>query len=858
MTAPSETEEGNRVFISKRLSCFLVFVAFCGALIGSVLISVSLYLEMKKGLETVALQNAYTVSETIFNSLYQLMRKGVKSSELLEIIRIFESLNQNNQVKIYLFTPQSIRNGHLRGRPEVKKAFTQGKEWRELEESRLFLVKPIVAKYECIACHTEARSGDILGVIQIEYNLESEFSYIKRKILVILGLLFIFPLLVAALISYVIRTKIGKKIEGLHHELARIRKVSDLSELNIERIDFSFQEFNSIRDEVAYFVDRVRKIAIDKDILEFQMKFLENFIITSEAVIDWEYIVINALDGISDKICFTFFFVVFREEGEDFYAYIFWNTRVHGDCQRKVEELIEKHLRQSGAWEEEAGITYIHREVETKRSPEKRPVEDLEAYTRVLVLEKPLIGGALGLGMNLLDVQSEVKGLAVQSVLPTLLNIVGSAKAIHKYTKELEYYATRDPLTELYNQRVLWELLDYEVERARRHNYKFAFLIVDIDNFKLINDAYGHEFGDQMLKGIAGILRDMFRKEDLVARYGGDEFAMVLPYAGEEQAYSVALRLLKNIEEFSLISPEGQKVKATASIGIAVFPDHARDAKQLFLIADNMLYKAKREGKNKVALPSPEDLSLIAEEVLKKSSILSTAVEEKRVLPYFQPIVDVHTLEARAYEVLMRIEQPDGRILPAREFIHIAETSGLLQRMDLTLLENAARRISAEATEAEFFFNLSPKSLVLPSFIEEVRYILRKYNVPPHRIVFELTERETVKNLKILKDFVRNLKKDGFKFAVDDFGSGFSSFTYIKHFPIDYLKIEGDFIRSMARNKVDLALVQSAVTLARTLNIKTIAEFVEDEEIFGKVREVGIDLAQGYYLGKPRREIGGP
>ncbi|HFC96967.1 MAG TPA: bifunctional diguanylate cyclase/phosphodiesterase, partial [Thermosulfurimonas dismutans] len=591
---------------------------------------------------------------------------------------------------------------------------------------------------------------------------------------------------------------------------------------------------------------------------EFQMKFLENFIITSEAVIDWEYIVINALDGISDKICFTFFFVVFREEGEDFYAYIFWNTRVHGDCQRKVEELIEKHLRQSGAWEEEAGITYIHREVETKRSPEKRPVEDLEAYTRVLVLEKPLIGGALGLGMNLLDVQSEVKGLAVQSVLPTLLNIVGSAKAIHKYTKELEYYATRDPLTELYNQRVLWELLDYEVERARRHNYKFAFLIVDIDNFKLINDAYGHEFGDQMLKGIAGILRDMFRKEDLVARYGGDEFAMVLPYAGEEQAYSVALRLLKNIEEFSLISPEGQKVKATASIGIAVFPDHARDAKQLFLIADNMLYKAKREGKNKVALPSPEDLSLIAEEVLKKSSILSTAVEEKRVLPYFQPIVDVHTLEARAYEVLMRIEQPDGRILPAREFIHIAETSGLLQRMDLTLLENAARRISAEATEAEFFFNLSPKSLVLPSFIEEVRYILRKYNVPPHRIVFELTERETVKNLKILKDFVRNLKKDGFKFAVDDFGSGFSSFTYIKHFPIDYLKIEGDFIRSMARNKVDLALVQSAVTLARTLNIKTIAEFVEDEEIFRKVREVGIDLAQGYYLGKPRREIGGP
>jgi EAL domain-containing protein (putative c-di-GMP-specific phosphodiesterase class I) len=200
------------------------------------------------------------------------------------------------------------------------------------------------------------------------------------------------------------------------------------------------------------------------------------------------------------------------------------------------------------------------------------------------------------------------------------------------------------------------------------------------------------------------------------------------------------------------------------------------------------------------------------------------------------------------YEVLCRIDLGD-KIVSAYEFIEIAERVGSILKIDYLMLENTFKMLENE--DITLFINLSPKSLVISEYIDNLISLTRKYNINPENIVLELTERETVKNLKILEKFVLNLKAEGFKFAIDDFGSGFSSYDYIKRFPVDFVKIEGDFIKNMLFNTKDLAIVRSLLILTEEFGIKTIAEFIETEEIAEKVAELKIDYMQGYFIGKP-------
>jgi diguanylate cyclase (GGDEF)-like protein len=439
----------------------------------------------------------------------------------------------------------------------------------------------------------------------------------------------------------------------------------------------------------------------------------------------------------------------------------------------------------------------------------------------------------------------------MESILSTLLNVVGSVKAIYKYTKDLEYYATRDPLTNLYNQRVFWEMLEYERGRASRHDYKFALLMIDLDNFKLVNDTHGHAFGDKYLREFAVLLKNVLRTEDIIARYGGDEFVAIMPECDLEQAVSIASRLLEAIIANSLDSPDGSKVKGTASIGIAIYPDHASEQKDLFLFADNMMYKAKTEGKSRISVPSEADLLQVFKDIGEKSLIIINAVEERKIIPFFQPILNVVEKKVEAVEVLSRISLPDGRILGAGEFIEIAEKMGIVHKMDYIIMEKALQTVQESCYDGLIFLNLSPRALVLNEFLHETRRIVTDSGVSPDRIVLEITERDTIRNMALLERFVNDLKSEGFKLAIDDFGSGFSSFHYLKHFPIDVLKIEGDFIANMVKDSKDRSFVKSISMLAQELGIRTVAEYVESEEVLEAVAACGIDLAQGYHIGRP-------
>jgi diguanylate cyclase (GGDEF)-like protein len=462
--------------------------------------------------------------------------------------------------------------------------------------------------------------------------------------------------------------------------------------------------------------------------------------------------------------------------------------------------------------------------------------------------------GRVGIGLAK-DQAAPCDAIAVDNLLVALISLVGTAKTFARYNREVERFATRDPLTNLFNQMAFWDLLQNETERSRRQQYKFSLLKIDIDNFKAINDTYGHDAGDMLLQEFASVLKTAVRGGDMTARYAGDEFTAILPVCDEDQANIVAQRIIENLRSFSVKLPNGSVIQQTVSIGIAVFPDHAKEAKDLYLMADSMLLQAKTQGKDRFNVPRNQDDVEIAMSIRDKNLLILEALSQRKFVPYFQPIVNVKSGVIEAYEVLTRIVLPD-RVIPAAEFIETAESMGAIGKIDYQLIELAFSKVKESKYQGKLFLNLSPKALVLNEFIPTVRNMLRVYGLDPSKLVFEITERDTVKALDVIEKYIHELKREGFRFAIDDFGAGYSSFQYIKTFSIDYLKVDGEFIRNLSETSVvENAIVSSIAGLADKLGIKTIAEFVETKEVLGHVGSAGIHYAQGYFIKKPSPDL---
>lgn len=851
----------------KRLDKFILCIAVSTSVAIAVISAYLLYNFGNKIINTGATTTSSYIADQTFNTMYQIMKRGWNEKQVEGFIGALKKSSKNEKMVGVSIFRGSIVNKQFGIVPQpkensiVKKAFETKSIIHKTLNGKEIYAYPLLAKSMCLRCHTMAKAGDVNGVIEVSFNTASLTNKFKNYYFFILFLIFILPISGGVFVTLILRRSIKHGIESINKEVENIKTVKDLKSLDTKFIDLKFEEFNQIYKGVSGLSARLKDIAVDKDVLEFEIKLLERFIITSEVVKDWKEHVFNLLIEMNNIIKVYNVFSIFIQDENLIEIEVFWK----GEPTEKTKKLFDKLIYQSiyhnglnSFFIKGIGNHEIFHNIADKNSklPELSE-EDLSVQTKKVILDTPHIGGIVGIGIQAEESIDTVRELVISSVLTTLLNVIGSIKAIYKYTKELEYYATRDGLTSLYNQRVFMEFLHYEVERSKRNDNPFSLVFIDFDNFKLINDMYGHNFGDKFLKAIADILEKEKRSEDILARYGGDEFVMILPGAKEEQAYMISNKIRESIKKFSLLDSNTQKsVGATVSIGIAVYPYSATDEKDLFLLADNMMYKAKKMGKDTVYAAKEEDAISVYKEVSEKSKMVLNALEQDIILPYFQPIMDLKTGGVIAHELLMRIkletikgELPN--IISAGEFIEIAENIGVAHKLDLMLLEKAFQKIKEENYKSDMFINLSPKSLIVTDYVKTVKRLSLKYNIDTSKIVFELTERETVKNITLLEKFVVNLKYEGFRFAVDDFGSGFSSFLYIKRFPIDFLKIDGEFIRGIFEDKMDRAVVVSSISIAKEMGIKTIAEFIESDEVLTELKKLNVDYAQGFFIGIP-------
>ena len=418
--------------------------------------------------------------------------------------------------------------------------------------------------------------------------------------------------------------------------------------------------------------------------------------------------------------------------------------------------------------------------------------------------------------------------------------------------EQLEYLATHDALTNIPNRYSLEKYLKTVSDKSKQ-GVNNVLLIIGLDHFKLANDTMGHIVGDRYLVNLASLLRTHLRPEDYLARLAGDEFAVVLEEVDIEQARQMAEKLRETVEkaDFCMIT-SGNCLNLTISIGVMKI-DGSLDINRLLSHADLALHAAKAAGRNRVALANPNEETVTnLHKINGVLGLIRAGLREERFVLFFQPVVDGQN-RITHHEVLLRLMDSEGKLIPPGTFIPPAEKFGIMPQIDRWVVHNAIKTLQ-NIPELKLFVNLSGASLGDEELLQEIEDAIFESGVEPSRLGFEITETVAVKDFVWVEKWIKRLRDLGCFFALDDFGIGFTSFNYLRTLPVDYIKIDGSYIRHLDQDASQLALVQAIQTVAKALGKQTIAEFVENEKILEIIRELGINYAQGYYLGQPLPE----
>jgi len=426
-----------------------------------------------------------------------------------------------------------------------------------------------------------------------------------------------------------------------------------------------------------------------------------------------------------------------------------------------------------------------------------------------------------------------------------------------KLLRQLRYQANHDALTKLINRYEFERRLKAALQTASDGQRRHVLAYLDLDQFKLVNDTSGHEAGDQLLRSLAAMLRSKVRKEDTLARLGGDEFALLMEQTAMAQAVERVKGLRTAISEYRF-QWEGNTFTLGVSVGLIELNASSGPPQEILRAADQACYMAKSKGRNFIQVyeEGDEEASYWLTQ-MQWVNRLTQAIDEDRLVLHAQRIVPLKDADSGFghYEILVRYQDADGRIISPGTFLPAAERYGLSGKVDRWVTRRSVEMIAEgiqnniRTSANTFSINLSGLTLAEEGFLGYVKQLLDTYEVPPEMICFELTETAAVANYGQANEFIRELKKFGCRFSLDDFGSGFASFGYLKNLHVDYLKIDGSFVRQVATETLDRAMVSSINYIGHVMGVKTIAEFVENEDIAAKLRRMGVDYGQGFYFG---------
>lgn len=437
-----------------------------------------------------------------------------------------------------------------------------------------------------------------------------------------------------------------------------------------------------------------------------------------------------------------------------------------------------------------------------------------------------------------------------------LLSIGVNISERKRAEEEIIKMATEDPLTGLFNRRMFQIELENRINSAKRYGFSIALFYLDLDLFKIINDTSGHEAGDKLLIQVTHILKKSLRSTDLLSRIGGDEFTIVVQNNDIERVKTVAVKINQMLSELEY-SFNDRIYKVSVSIGIAVYPQHGSNVNELLANADLAMYQAKDLGGGQFHIFSPDiEYHARLTQMQHWKDIIESALVENRFLLFYQPILDLRSNRISHYECLIRMENRDGTLTMPDEFIGFAEELGLIDKIDRWVIKTAVQRLlkfKQENKDYKLAINLSGSSFNDENIFEAIaQQLLAHPQIEARQIIFEITETSAVSNFLAAQSLINKIKQLGCSLALDDFGVGFSSFYYLKHLPVDYVKIDGSFIRQIDKNDEDRIFVKALTEVSQNLGKEIVAEFVENEAIMDILKEFGIEFAQGYHIGKPQ------
>lgn len=425
--------------------------------------------------------------------------------------------------------------------------------------------------------------------------------------------------------------------------------------------------------------------------------------------------------------------------------------------------------------------------------------------------------------------------------------------------EQIKEHKNQDPITSLLNRQSFRAKLAASIKQAKTSEGFHALLLVDLDQFHIVNDSCGHTAGDLLLADIAQLLRALVRADDSVARIGGDEFGILLQNCGADAANRIANNLLDKLKDYRF-SYDGKLFKVGASVGIVLIDQTVKSVDKLLVDAGSVVQLAKDNGSNRVEIYDEEqEVLLKKQDELRWFTKITHALENDHLVLSYQKISPLAALDSGEdvhYEILLRMLDDDGSVIGPGQFMPAAERYHLMPEIDRWVVKHAFQWIEINLHRSQsvslFSINLSGHSIGEESFLNYVDECFDKFYVPGERICFEITETMAINNMKNTLRFMERFKKIGCKFSLDDFGTGFSSYGYLKNLPVDFLKIDGSFVSKIASDPIDLAMVKSINEVGHVMNRKTIAEYVENDETIALLKEMGVDYVQGFGIERPQ------